>query len=62
MTALCHVISPQVDLPRTEWRAVLQDYGYYKFAFVRNPWTRLVSAYVDRFTRYDKWWYGYIQQ
>ncbi|KAL5268540.1 hypothetical protein ACHWQZ_G002424 [Mnemiopsis leidyi] len=51
-----------VDLPREEWRAVLQDYGYYKFAFVRNPWTRLVSAYVDRFTRHDKWWYGFIQQ
>jgi hypothetical protein len=52
----------QVDLPRKEWRSVLQDYGYFKFAFVRNPWTRLVSAYVDRFTRHDQWWYGYIQQ
>src|SRR5262249_45718432 len=22
---------------------------YYKFAFVRNPWTRLVSAYINKF-------------
>jgi hypothetical protein len=29
----------------------LRDPRYFKFAFVRNPWSRLVSAYLNKFLR-----------
>ena len=28
---------------------LLGDSGYFKFAFVRNPWSRVVSAYLNKF-------------
>jgi len=33
--------------PRAFWRA-LQDPEFFRFAFVRNPYTRIVSAYLDK--------------
>lgn len=29
----------------------LEDDSYFKFLFVRNPWSRLVSAYLDKFVK-----------
>ena len=37
------------DLPREEALDILQDRGYVKFAVVRDPLDRLVSAYVEKF-------------
>lgn len=30
-------------------RKFLNDSNYFKFAFIRNPWTRIASAYVSKF-------------
>jgi hypothetical protein len=37
------------DLPREEALDILQDRGYVKFAVVRDPFDRLVSAYLEKF-------------
>jgi hypothetical protein len=34
---------------RAEAQAFLNDPRYFKFCIVRNPWSRLVSAYLDKF-------------
>lgn len=36
-------------LSRGEVRSTLRDPSFFKFVFVRNPWSRLVSAYIDKF-------------
>lgn len=34
---------------RQQAESFINDKDYFKFAFVRNPWSRLVSAYLDKF-------------
>ncbi|MCK5174371.1 MAG: sulfotransferase family 2 domain-containing protein, partial [Planctomycetes bacterium] len=31
---------------------ILEDHNFFKFAFVRNPWSRLVAGYLDKFVQY----------
>lgn len=38
----------------TEHRECLDDTRYFRFAFVRNPWARLVSAYLDKIGRAEQ--------
>ena len=35
--------------PATEQRRIIKE--YYKFVFVRSPWTRVVSAYINKVRR-----------
>ena len=47
------------DVP--QWEAVLADPGIAKYSFVRNPYTRVLSAYLNKFeplTRGDGEWLG----
>jgi hypothetical protein len=49
-------ITQKLNLPFNEWRRcsipslaqVRQMTGYFRFAFVRNPWARLFSCYRDK--------------
>ncbi|GAA6228240.1 carbohydrate sulfotransferase 12-like [Lates japonicus] len=43
------------SFPRTEMKARLRHYT--KFLFVRDPFVRLISAYRDKFQRYNKYFY-----
>ena len=36
-------------LRRRELRTILRDPTWFRFAFVRSPWSRLVSTYLDKF-------------
>jgi hypothetical protein len=38
------------ELPAARALRILADERYFRFALVRNPWARLVSAYVNKFT------------
>lgn len=44
------LLSP-FQLPEKQFRALLKDKSVTKFGFVRNPYTRLLSAYLDRVCR-----------
>jgi Sulfotransferase family len=37
--------------PNEEALEILNDDEYFKFIFVRNPWERVASAYMDKFAR-----------
>jgi hypothetical protein len=39
------------QLPPTQAVLILNDESYFRFAFVRNPWARLVSAYLNLLVR-----------
>jgi hypothetical protein len=44
-----------------EWKEILADPGIAKYSFVRNPYTRILSAYLNKFeplTRGDGAWLG----
>ena len=50
MFVLCRFnINQLASYPREEWEEILQT--YFKVAFVRHPFSRLVSAYRDKFEK-----------
>lgn len=44
-----HNLTLVANMSRQEAYAVLRDPRYFKFGFVRNPWARIASAYLDKF-------------
>ncbi len=50
-SGLCYLDS----LPEAHAKALLADSGIFRFVFVRNPFDRLLSAYLNKFVVCKKW-------
>lgn len=44
-----HNLTIAAQHSQAEAMEILNDKNYFKFSIVRNPWTRLISAYLDKF-------------